>query len=258
MRPASHVKPWVLACVGLVLLAIGVLTASALIPAENAPVIAIEEAAPTKSDGCTSPQDEPLSPEEALRVSSLGAKNESDRLAALDLYSASPDARSDSRMLSDLILTDESAAVRRKAFAVALDLARTEGGKEEIDVLKRGVANPHSDVRRDSVRACRDRPRYELLEELLQLASQEGPERPVAIEALAFMDDPQAQQTVLDTARSERVSRADRIQAIALLARTDLEEGVEYLNELANGEDEELRAFAIEALATNAKAEHAR
>jgi hypothetical protein len=68
------------------------------------------------------------------------------------------------------------------------------------------------------------------------------------VQALAFLDDPGAQRVVLETAQSESLPRAERVQAIALLCESELVEAHEYLQKLATGEDTELRAIAMEAL----------
>lgn len=190
----------------------------------------------------------PPSPEDELRTKLTEAKSADARIAALEAFAKSGEAHSSSNVLRSTMLVDTEASVRLKAFRVARDLALNEEREALIDILVVGVQNPYSEVRRESIRSCRDHPHYELQDELLEVVTQGGPDRSVAVQALAFLDDPVAQEKVLEIAKSEDVPRAERIQAIALLCRTDLRDGVSYLQVLATGDDAELQRYAMEAL----------
>jgi hypothetical protein len=87
-----------------------------------------------------------------------------------------------------------------------------------------------------------------MLPELMRIATASGPERFLAVQALAFVDDPEAQAKVLETAKSEEVPRAERLSAVALLSQLSLTEAVNYLQDLAVGDDKELARCATEAL----------
>lgn len=190
----------------------------------------------------------PLHPEDELRMRLTGANSADARIAAIEAFAESGEARSSSSVLRSTMLVDTEASVRLKAFQVARDLAINEERESLINILAVGVQSPYSEVRRESIRSCRDHPHYELQDELLEVVAQGGPDRSVAVQALAFLDDQVAQEKVLQIAKSEDVPRAERIQAIALLCRTDLRDGLGYLQELATGDDAELQRYAMEAL----------
>jgi hypothetical protein len=194
------------------------------------------------------PAPEPLSLDQELQRDLREAGSEEAKIEVLNRFSQDPQARSSSSALRASMLVEKSAQVRLKAFQTARDLALKEDRGALTSILKEGIGNPYSEVRRESLRACRDNPRYELLQDLLEVAERGGQDRSIAIQALAFMDDPEAQRKVLETARSEQVPKADRIQAIALLAKSNLSESVSYLQELATGDNEELQPYAMEAL----------
>lgn len=218
----------------------------------RAPVVGTVVPAPNFQDEPSGDEPEdpvvPLSPEDELRTKLTEAKSADARIAALEAFAKSGEAHSGSNVLRSTMLVDTEASVRLKAFQVARDLALNEEKEALIDILTVGVQNPYSEVRRESIRSCRDHPHYELQDELLEVVAQGGPDRSVAVQALAFLDDPVAQEKVLEIAKSEDVPRADRIQAIVLLCRTDLREGVSYMQELATGDDAELQRYAMEAL----------
>jgi HEAT repeat protein len=202
-----------------------------------------EEPEPSK------PMEAPPDAEIGLQSALAKVTTDEERLQVLDDYLQSPDAHSTDSSLRSVMLTGQTGRVRTRAFHVARDLAKREGREALIAVLREGVGNPYPEVAREAIRSCRDNPSYELVPDLIAIVREGGADRSVAIQALAFTDDPEAQQLVLDTAKSEEVARGDRIQAIALLSRTGLEAGVEYLKELAAGDDPELQRFSMEALA---------
>ncbi len=159
-----------------------------------------------------------------------------------------PNARSDMQELSGAMVAHESPDVRRTAFEVARHLAVREGDTQILNLLKSTIRSPHSEVRREALRTCTTHPQFDLIEDLLQLAAQATEESFLAVQALAFLDDDRAQTAVLDVARSEQVPRSQRMRAVALLTRTQLSAGVLYLQELAKGDDHELRDCALAAL----------
>lgn len=189
-----------------------------------------------------------LEPDGQLQDALRGAATVSEKLSALDRYGRVPGASSRCVPLRHAMSIERSGAVRIKAFQVAKELASREGSLYLTEILRSGITNPHEDVRREGLRACRDNPRYELLTDLLGIVKSGGSERPVAIQALAFMDDPVAQQAVLDTAMADYIPREQRVQAVALLCRTRLNDGVAYMQQLATGDDDELRDVAMVAL----------
>jgi len=191
----------------------------------------------------------PVDAEQELRQSLQAAGTEDGRVAVLEDFRARPDARSMNTVLRTTMLADNSPKVRLKAFEVAKALAMAEGREETISILRDSVRNPYAEVQREGLRACRDHPHFELMDELVEVVRRGGSERPVAIQALAFLDEPDAQRLVLESAQSTTLPRAERIQAVALLCELEIPEAVEYLKALAAGEDAELKAYAIEALA---------
>jgi HEAT repeat protein len=196
------------------------------------------------------PVDAPLDSDAKLSDALAQAKSEDEHLQVLEDYLRASNAKSGAPALRSTMVAGQTPSVRLKAFGVARDLAKRENREALTAVLRVGIGNPYPEVRRESIRACRDNPHYELVADLMAVVQQGGPDRALAIQALAFTDDPEAQKLVLDTARSEELPRADRIQAIALLSRTGLDEAVSYLRELATSDDPELQRFAMESLAT--------
>lgn len=228
----------------------GVFTLLTLKDLDDAPqrVVAAEEleVETEEADQAQPPRSPSL--DERLKERLEQAQSEEEKIGAIEDYVKEPSARSDSAVLRSSMLMEDSATVRVRAFEATKELALREDRSALINVLSNGVGNPYADVRRESIRACRDHPHYELMDELLNIVERGGSDRSVAIQALAFLDDPEAQKKVLETAQSTELPRPDRIQAIALLSRTDLDEGVSYLQELATGDDHELQKFALEAL----------
>lgn len=170
------------------------------------------------------------------------------RVRRLHALRDDPGARSDMQELTVAMVADASAEVRLTAFEVARHLAAKEGGTQLLQLLKSTIRSPHSEVRREALRTCTTHPQFDLIDELLHLASQTTEERFLAVQALAYLDDDRAQMAVLDVARSESVPRSQRMRAVALLTRTQLTAGVLYLQELAKGDDSELRDCALAAL----------
>lgn len=176
------------------------------------------------------------------------ATSVAEKLALLDAYRDHDLARSDSTALRRAALSEKEGLIRVRAYELATDLAVKEGRSSIVAVLKQGVANPHSDVRKASLRACRVHPNFELLRQLIEIVEDGGPDRHLAVQALAFLDDPEAHRQILLVARSADNPRELRLQAVALLSRTSLREAVEYLQELVRGDDDALRMYAMEAL----------
>ena len=190
----------------------------------------------------------PLEAEQRLRQDLQAATTENGRVAVLAEFQNAPDARSTNQVLRSSMIADESPKVRSKAFQVAKALAAAESRDALVSILTEGVRNPYPEVRRESLRACQEHPSYEMMNELIEIVEQGGHERSIAVRALAFLDDPEAQRVVLETAQSETLTRAERVQAVALLSESELIDAQDYLQKLATGEDAELRAIAMEAL----------
>jgi hypothetical protein len=177
------------------------------------------------------------------------AADEASRLKLLDSLAQRAWAKSNAEPLRDCMDRDSSAAVREKAFDVACALAEREGAAATTSVLKTAMRSPQSDVRVKSLRQCRTQPQPELIDELLSTARGGGAERYLAVHALSVIDEPRAQQGVLDAAKDESMPKAERARAIALLARSTLPAAIEYLKQLASAKDAEFSQLAIDTLA---------
>jgi hypothetical protein len=240
-------------CAGLLIIVGVLLTVWWQLDGTGAPEVLAAVPSEAPDDTARPAVQPPLDGDQRLRFALDEATTESGRVAALDAFLKQADAKSATPTLRSTMIADPSAKVRVRAFEVARDLALREDRDALISVLREGVRNPYGEVRREGIRSCRDHPHYELMDELLSIVNQGGSDRSVAIQALAFLDDPEAQKKVLETAQSTDVSREERIQAITLLSQSDLDEAAEYLQSLATGDDPELKGFAMEALAIRQK-----
>lgn len=217
---------------------------------DNSPVPEIANAValappPQDDQACAAPP----TPDDILARRLEAAASTEDEIQAMTDYAKAGGATSASLVLQQQMITGGSEDSRVKAFQILLELSGGEDRNAVTDVLTRSVNNPHPEVRRQGLYSCCDHPRYELVDDLMDIAESGGPDRHLAIRALAFTDDPGAQRKVLETAQSEDVSRAERVQAITLLSQTNLNECVSYLQDLVLGEDKELKRYAMEALA---------
>ncbi|MDC1142116.1 hypothetical protein OAU50_03420 [Planctomycetota bacterium] len=200
---------------------------------------------------CSSPDstvDIPVPPEEKLLSDIQSASSDDAVLAILQRYAENPDADWNSPALQGLLLTGGSEVIRKKVFEILRELAGSDGDNAVVKVHTLGVRSVYSDVRYDALAACRETPKIELLDDLLKVSKEESDHQHLAIQALAFMDATEAHQRVLEVAKSEETPKPERIQAILLLSRTNLSEGVGYLRDLCVAEDGEFRAYAMEAL----------
>lgn len=246
----KRIQPLILASFAVVALLAGGIVFVILSHSDDKPTPTLNVSEVPHEEGKFAPasNEPPSDAEQRLQQALQQATTENGRAAVLDEFRHDPEARSTNQALRSTLIGDSSPRVRSKGFQVALELALKEDREALISILQEGVRNPYSEVRREGLRACRDYPHYELMDELEDVVEQGGRDRSVAVQALAFLDAPEAQRIVLETAQSETVPRADRIQAISLLSRSELDEAVQYLTSLATGQDAELKAFAMEAL----------
>lgn len=175
-----------------------------------------------------------------------------DEAARMKLIESLPEktwATATNSVLTGCMQRESSPALRSKAFDVALDLAKRPNGVTKAAVLKVALDSLHADVRSRSLRECRIDPQPEMLDELLSAARMGGTDRYLAVHALAALEDPRAQQCVLEAAKDESLPKPERARAIALLARSKLPHSIDYLKELAATQDSEFAGVAIEALA---------
>ncbi len=188
-------------------------------------------------------------PEMAFDLSFAAALDDAARLKLLESLLERPWAKATTSVLIDTMQRSDSPPLRAKAFDVALDLAKRPDKGAKSAVLKSALDSRHADVRTRSLRECRLDPQPELLDDLLQAARMGVADRFLAVHALAALDDPRAEQCVLDAAKDENLPKAERARAIALLARSKLPEAVDYLKELATKPDSEYAGVATETLA---------
>jgi len=188
-------------------------------------------------------------PENLFESEFARAPDEAARLTLLDGLPTKPWARATIGVLADCMQRGDSTAIRARAFDVALELAKRPQGDSKAAVLKVALDSHHADVRSRSLRECRIDPQPEMLDDLLSAARMGGTDRYQAVHALAALEDPRAQQCVLEAAKDESLPKPERARAIALLGRTKLAEAVEYLKELAAKQDAEFSGVAMQALA---------
>jgi hypothetical protein len=186
------------------------------------------------------------------------APDEAAKLTLLDALPAKTWAKATDRVLADCMQRGESTAIRARAFDVALELTKRPQGDSKAAVLKVALDSHHADVRSRSLRECRIDPQPEMLEELLSAVRMGGTDRYLAVHALAALEDPRAQQSVLEAAKDESLPKPERARAIALLSRSKLPEAVDYLKELAAKQDAEFAGIATQALAAIQAAQTAR
>jgi hypothetical protein len=177
------------------------------------------------------------------------AASPDDRVKLLEGLLEEPEARYDLPDLRESMLMDAAPTVRRRAFEISLALADRAGAGAVSSLLQESLDTPHAEVRRAALRACAMRPRPEFTNALVEIAENDPGTRFLAVTALAHVDHPDARANVLRMARSEEIPKAERLRAIALLARAQSQEGMDYLRALGSEEDDELREVAIRALA---------
>lgn len=230
--------------------------------ANESPLPSRPSAAPEPDPIATSPSQPAAvaapAPEMLFASEFAKAPNEAAKLTLLDALPAKPWAKATDRVLVDCMQRSDSMAIRSRAFDVALELTKRPGGESKAAVLKVALDSLHADVRSRSLRECRIDPQPEMLDELLSAARMGGTDRYLAVHALAALEDPRAQQCVLEAAKDESLPKPERARAIALLGRSKLAEAVEYLKELAAKQDAEFAGVAIEALAALQAAQTAR
>ena len=150
--------------------------------------------------------------------------------------------------LRRLLFRDSDLAIRGEALGIALQLAALDGRGAETALLREAVSCPSEELRTVAVRACKGFSDPELADLLIENSDLRPLERYLVIDALATMDNDAARARVLSAAMDEKLARAERMRAIALLSKTRNEEAVSYLIDLAKSDDLELKRLAIEVL----------
>lgn len=240
--------PFAAAVVGVVGIASWFLLSSSTMPEIEFADVPSSSADPSRSQV---PPLEAIGVEERFRRQLTNAVSTQDKLSVLDSLLQDNEASSEMFPLQDAIRAEKAAVVRIKAFDIARQLANREGRDAVTRVLAEAIDNPYPDVRREGLRACASNPRYELFDVLMRIANGSSQERFLAVQALAFLDEPAAQEKVLEMAKSEDVPKPERLRAIALLSQSSLTVGTDYLQSLMYSDDPELRIVAAEALAVS-------
>jgi hypothetical protein len=202
------------------------------------------------ADDDTSPAADPLPRTLDDRISAeLRRASEPDtRVELLRSLLDEPEATFELPVFSRVMAHDRSADVRKAAFEVSFALALRETTWATTTVLTRGLDSPHPELIREALRKCARHPHPGLANRLLSIASRRDSYRSLAVQALAFLEEPEAQKAVLELASDESAREPDRVRAIVLLSRTTLPEAVTYLQTLAEGDNEEFKQFANAAL----------
>lgn len=212
----------------------------------NTPPAAREDSSPDANASSVGKKPQSLEQDYIQRLNE--AASESKKIAVLEDYSRESSAIWQSPLLAKGMTSPDHAKLRTRAYQVARDLAHDSGDDETVALHQKGIRSMYSNVKREALASCRDKPHFELLDELIDIAEKDVKHRHLAVQALAFMDSAEAQRKVLEVAQSPKVERAVRVQAILLLSRTTLSDAIAYLQELSVGEDLELSNYAIEAL----------
>lgn len=151
-------------------------------------------------------------------------------------------------VLRKALVADTDEAVQLEALDKSVKLADKYGASSVAEVIRTGLSVGNVKVVQQSLREARKHPCVELVPDLLEIADSKAAHRFLAVDALAFTDDPRASAKVIEVASREDGDRTERLRAIALLAKIKDPRAEELLGQLCGNSDEDIRKVAIEAL----------
>ena len=152
-------------------------------------------------------------------------------------------------MLRKALVADPDEAVQLAALRSSIKLAEKSSQGSIAEVLRTGLGAANARVVQQSLREARKHPSIELVPDLIEIANSTAAHRFLAIDALAFTDDPKAKAKVVEWAGREDGDNVERIRAVALLSKVKCPESEALLARLCGSSDEEVRKVAVEALA---------
>ncbi|MCC6574392.1 MAG: hypothetical protein IT462_11435 [Planctomycetes bacterium] len=194
------------------------------------------------------PVQEPKTPEQIVEAEYLGAENAADRVELIRKAAAMPGAKSSMPLLRKALVADADENVQLEALAKSVELAEKESLGTLIEVIRGALSAPKDKVQQQALREARKHPSPLLVPDLIEIADSKAAHRFLAVDALAFTEDPRAKAKVLEVASKTDGDKTERVRAVALLAKTKDPNANGLLHELSGSGDDELRKVALEAL----------
>ncbi len=199
-------------------------------------------------DKTAKPSANQMSDVEQAEADYFGAQDASDRVEIIRKAADLPGAKSNMSLLRKAMIADVSEDVQLEAMGKILELAGRESLGTRIEAVRSALKAPGERVRQQALREARKHPSPELVPDLIEIADGKAAHRFLALDALAFTEDPRAKAKVLEVASKTDGDKTERVRAVALLARTRDANARELLNQLSASGDEELRKVALEVL----------
>jgi len=171
------------------------------------------------------------------------------RRELLDWVADQPWADHKTPVLRKAMVADQNEEVQLAALGKSVKLAEKNGTPALDEVIRAGLTAANLRVVQQSLREARKHPSVELVPDLLEIADSSAAHRFLAIDALAFTDDPRARAKVIEVASREDGDKNERVRAVALLCKVKDERALTLLGQLCGSGDSEVRLAANEALA---------
>ena len=194
------------------------------------------------------PLPEPKTPEEKAEADYLRAEKPEDRIEIIRKAADLPGAHSNMPLLRKALVADASDDVQLEALAKSVELAEKESLGTLIEVIRGALSAPKDKVQQQALREARKHPSSDLVPDLIEIADGKAAHRFLAVDALAFTEDPRAKAKVLEVASRTDGDKTERVRAVALLAKTKDPNARSLLAELSGSSDDELRKVAKEVL----------
>ena len=158
------------------------------------------------------------SPSEIAEADFEHLKDPARRVAFIEWVAAQSWAGHKTPMLRKALVADPSQEVQLAALGASLKLAMKSSQGSIAEVLRTGLGAANARVVQQSLREARKHPSVELVPDLVEIANSSAPHRFLAIDALAFTDEPEARAKVIEWAGREDGDKIERIRAVALLS----------------------------------------
>lgn len=194
------------------------------------------------------PVPEPKTLEEKAEADYFRAEKPEDRIEIIRKAAELPSAKSSMPMLKKALVADAHEDVQLEALAQSVKLAEKEGLGVLIETIRGALSAPKAKVQQQALREARKHPSPELVPDLIEIADSKAAHRFLAIDALAFTEDPRAKAKVLEVASKTDGDKTERVRAVALLAKTKDPNARQLLHDLSGSSDDELRKVALEVL----------
>ncbi|MCC6573851.1 MAG: hypothetical protein IT462_08670 [Planctomycetes bacterium] len=190
----------------------------------------------------------PKTPVEQAESDYLEAEGAADRIEIIRKVAALPDAKSNMPLLRKALVADASEDVQLEALTKSVELAEKEGLGTLIEVIRGALSAPKDKVQQQALREARKHPSPLFVPDLIEIADGKAAHRFLAVDALAFTEDPRAKAKVLEVASKTDGDKTERVRAVALLAKTRDTNANELLHQLSGSSDDELRKVANEVI----------